>query len=267
MSDEPDKYPVSSDFAPGVTIHHRDEMDELQRSLREVEGVTALVYDQVCATEKRRRRKRGKMIDPARRAFINELVCEGCGDCSVASNCVSIEPLETEFGRKRQVNQSSCNKDLSCVGGFCPSFVTVEGGSLHNSLATPAIGPERDHLVADLAEPAAPSLEHPWNIVVTGVGGTGVVTIGALIGIAAHIEGKACTVLDKVGAAQKKRRGAVSDQGRGEPRPTARAQRRRPTRQSAAGLRSGGRRRARGAREGRRRGYACGDQRLRYAGR
>ena len=203
VSDEPDKYPVASEFAPGVTIHHRDEMDELQRSLREVEGVTALVYDQVCATEKRRRRKRGKMIDPARRAFINELVCEGCGDCSVASNCVSIEPLETEFGRKRQVNQSSCNKDLSCVDGFCPSFVTVEGGSLRNSLATPAIGPERDHLVADLADPTAPSLERPWNIVVTGVGGTGVVTIGALIGIAAHIEGKACTVLDKVGAAQK----------------------------------------------------------------
>ena len=203
VSDEPDKYPVASEFAPGVTIHHRDEMDELQRSVREVEGVTALVYDQVCATEKRRRRKRGKMIDPARRAFINELVCEGCGDCSVASNCVSIEPLETEFGRKRQVNQSSCNKDLSCVDGFCPSFVTVEGGSLRNSLATPAIGPERDHLVADLADPTAPSLERPWNIVVTGVGGTGVVTIGALIGIAAHIEGKACTVLDKVGAAQK----------------------------------------------------------------
>ena len=203
VSDEPDKYPVASGFAPGVTIHHREALDEVQRSLREIEGVTALVYDQVCATEKRRRRKRGKMVDPPRRAFINELVCEGCGDCSTASNCVSIEPLETEFGRKRQVNQSTCNKDLSCIDGFCPSFVTVEGGALRNSLANPATGPDRDHLIADLIEPVAPSLERPWNIVVTGVGGTGVVTIGALIGMAAHLEGKACTVLDKVGASQK----------------------------------------------------------------
>ncbi len=210
VTDEPDKYPVGSGFAPGTKIYHRDDLDTVQRDLREIGGVTVLVYDQVCATEKRRRRKRGKMIDPPRRAFINDLVCEGCGDCSVASNCVSVEPLETEFGRKRQINQSSCNKDMSCVNGFCPSFVTVEGGDLRGKAKAKTIDPERDALLATLTEPERPALDEPYNIMVTGVGGTGVVTVGALIGMAAHIEGKGCSVLDKVGAAQKN--GAVFSQ-------------------------------------------------------
>ena len=127
VSDEPDKY-SPAEMAPGTQFRHRDYLDEVQRHLREVEGATAIIYDQTCAAEKRRRRKRGTMVDPDRRVFINPLVCEGCGDCSVQSNCIAIEPLETEFGRKRQINQSSCNKDFSCVKGFCPSFVTIEGG-------------------------------------------------------------------------------------------------------------------------------------------
>jgi len=203
VTDEPDKYPVGSEFAPGTKIYHRDDLDSVQRDLREIGGVTVLVYDQVCATEKRRRRKRGKMIDPPRRAFINDLVCEGCGDCSVASNCVSVEPLETEFGRKRQINQSTCNKDMSCVNGFCPSFVTVEGGDLRAKAKTRTIDADRDALLANLTEPARPALDEPYNIMVTGVGGTGVVTVGALIGMAAHIEGRGCSVLDKTGLAQK----------------------------------------------------------------
>jgi indolepyruvate ferredoxin oxidoreductase len=210
VTDEPDKYPVGSDFAPGTKIYHREDLDSVQRDLREIGGVTVLVYDQVCATEKRRRRKRGKMIDPPRRAFINDLVCEGCGDCSVASNCVSVEPLETEFGRKRQINQSSCNKDMSCVNGFCPSFVTVESGELRGKIKARTIDGERDSLLATLTEPERPALDAPYNIMVTGVGGTGVVTVGALIGMAAHIEGRGCSVLDKVGAAQKN--GAVFSQ-------------------------------------------------------
>ncbi|MDO9218064.1 MAG: thiamine pyrophosphate-dependent enzyme, partial [Lacisediminimonas sp.] len=130
VTDEPDKYPAGTDWAPGVTVRHRSELDLVQRELRECPGTSAMIYDQTCASEKRRRRKRDAYPDPARRAVINELVCEGCGDCSVQSNCLSVEPLETEFGRKRQINQSSCNKDFSCVNGFCPSFVTVEGGSM-----------------------------------------------------------------------------------------------------------------------------------------
>ena len=125
VTDEPDKYPLGADFAPGVTIHHRDELDAVQRELREIPGVTVLIYDQTCAAEKRRRRKRGTFPDPAKRVFINDAVCEGCGDCSDKSNCVSVKPLETEFGRKRQIDQSTCNKDFSCLNGFCPSFVTV----------------------------------------------------------------------------------------------------------------------------------------------
>jgi indolepyruvate ferredoxin oxidoreductase len=130
VTDEPDKYPAATNWAPGVTIRHRSELDAVQREMREVKGVSAIIYDQTCASEKRRRRKRNAFPDPAKRAVINEAVCEGCGDCSVKSNCLSVEPLETEFGRKRQINQSSCNKDFSCVTGFCPSFVTVEGGQL-----------------------------------------------------------------------------------------------------------------------------------------
>ena len=202
VSDEPEKYSVGTDFAPGTTIHHRDTLDELQRELREWQGVSTLVYDQTCANEKRRRRKRGTMIDPAKRAFINDAVCEGCGDCSTTSNCVSVEPLETEFGRKRIINQSTCNKDMSCTKGFCPSFVTILGGDIRQPKRETA--PSTSHpLVTSLPTPELPLLDRPTEILVAGIGGTGVVTIGALIGMAAHLEGKGCSVLDMVGIAQK----------------------------------------------------------------
>jgi indolepyruvate ferredoxin oxidoreductase len=196
VSDEPDKYP-SGYFAPDVTIHHRDAMDRVQRELRDTPGCTVLLYDQTCAAEKRRRRKRGKLPDPAKRVVINELVCEGCGDCGVKSNCVSVAPVETEFGRKRTIDQSSCNKDYSCVNGFCPSFVTVEGGSLRKPKKA-----EAGDFPA-LPDPTPASAAEPYGILVTGIGGTGVVTIGALLGMAAHIEGKGCSVLDMTGLAQK----------------------------------------------------------------
>ena len=199
VSDEPDKYPSGAGFAQGVSIHHRDDLDKVQRELREVKGVTALIYDQTCAAEKRRRRKRGTFPDPDKRVFINELVCEGCGDCSVQSNCLSVTPVETEFGRKRAIDQSSCNKDFSCVKGFCPSFVTVHGGKVRKSKAA---GVDAGTF-ANLPEPKLPTLDAPYGILVTGVGGTGVVTIGALVGMAAHIEGKGCTVLDMTGLSQK----------------------------------------------------------------
>ena len=202
VSDEPEKYSVGTNFAPGTTVHHRDELDAIQKELREWSGVSTLIYDQTCASEKRRRRKRGTMIDPPKRAFINEAVCEGCGDCSTASNCVSVEPLETEFGRKRAINQSTCNKDISCVKGFCPSFVTINGGDLKRPSPTAGVT-ATDPLVSDLPEPELPILNRPAQILVTGVGGTGVVTVGALIGMAAHLEGKGCSVLDIMGAAQK----------------------------------------------------------------
>ena len=197
VTDEPDKYPLGTDFAPGVTIHHRDELDAVQRTLREIPGVTVLVYDQTCASEKRRRRKRGTFPDPDKRVLINELVCEGCGDCGVKSNCVSVVPVETEFGRKRAIDQSSCNKDFSCVNGFCPSFVTVEGGKLKKRRGKGEVP------FAVLPEPALPPLDRPYGILVTGIGGTGVVTIGALLGMAAHIEEKGIAVLDQIGLAQK----------------------------------------------------------------
>jgi indolepyruvate ferredoxin oxidoreductase len=197
-SDEPEKYAAEKGFAPGVSVHHRDELVTVQRELAKVPGVSVLIYDQTCAAEKRRRRKRNKYPDPPKRMFINEAVCEGCGDCSRASNCISVEPLETEFGRKRQINQSSCNKDYSCNKGFCPSFVTVNNATLRKREASsyPAS-------YAGLPEPAPVSLAQPHNTVVTGIGGTGVVTIGALIGMAAHIENKGCSVLDSIGLAQK----------------------------------------------------------------
>ena len=198
VSDEPDKYPTRATFAPGVTFHHRRELDAVQRELREFKGVSVILYDQTCATEKRRRRKRGKMVDPAKRAFINPAVCEGCGDCSVKSNCLSVLPLETELGRKREIDQSACNKDFSCLEGFCPSFVTVHGGSLRNPEAV-GLGA----LFIALPEPKQPDLSRPWNILLPGVGGSGVTTVGALLGMAAHIEGKGCTVLDQAGLAQK----------------------------------------------------------------
>ena len=196
VSDEPEKYP-SGYFAPDIAIHHRDAMDRVQRELRDTPGCTVLLYDQTCAAEKRRRRKRGKYPDPAKRVVINELVCEGCGDCGVKSNCVSVAPVETEFGRKRTIDQSSCNKDYSCVNGFCPSFVTVEGGSLRKPKKA-----EAGDFPA-LPDPMPASAAEPYGILVTGIGGTGVVTIGALLGMAAHIEGKGCSVLDMTGLAQK----------------------------------------------------------------
>jgi indolepyruvate ferredoxin oxidoreductase len=202
VTDEPDKYPVGTEFAPGVTVRHRDELDAVQRELREIPGVTVLVYDQTCAAEKRRRRKRGTFPDPQVRAFINDAVCEGCGDCSVQSNCVSVEPLETEFGRKRLINQSSCNKDYSCIKGFCPSFVTVHGGRLRRARVAPARTASAAELDAAPA-PALPGLDEPYDILITGIGGTGVVTIGALLGMAAHIEGRGVSVLDMAGLAQK----------------------------------------------------------------
>ena len=199
VTDEPEKYGARSGLAPGTTVHHRRELDAVQRTLRDVAGVTVLVYDQTCAAEKRRRRKRGKFPDPPRRAFINPAVCEGCGDCGVKSNCVAVVPLETEFGRKRAIDQSSCNKDFSCVEGFCPSFVTVHGGRLRKGA-----GVSRDRAaLPEPAEPTLPALDRPYEIIVTGVGGTGVITIGALLGMAAHLESKGCSVLDQTGLAQK----------------------------------------------------------------
>ena len=198
VADDPDKYPSSFGLPAHTPIHHRDQLDEVQRELREIPGVTVIIYDQVCAAEKRRRRKRGLMADPPKRVFINEEVCEGCGDCSKKSNCLSVVPVETEFGRKREIDQSSCNKDMSCLDGFCPSFVTVHGGQLKKSTAGSAaaeFGP--------LPVPVLPALDHPYGILVTGVGGTGVVTIGALLGMAAHLEGKGVSVLDMTGLAQK----------------------------------------------------------------
>ena len=201
VTDEPDKYPIGTDFAPGATIHHRDALDLVQRELREWPGVSVLIYDQVCAAEKRRRRKRGKMPDPPRRMFINNRVCEGCGDCNDKSNCLSVIPIETEFGRKRAIDQSSCNKDYSCLEGFCPSFVSVTGGTPRRALARAEVPA---HL-ADLPDPTPAAIPEggSYGILVTGVGGTGVVTIGALIGMAAHLEGRGCAVVDQLGMAQK----------------------------------------------------------------
>ncbi|MCC7113074.1 MAG: indolepyruvate ferredoxin oxidoreductase family protein, partial [Burkholderiales bacterium] len=197
VTDEPDKYP-SGYFADTIGIHHRTELDRVQRELRDTEGTTVLIYDQTCAAEKRRRRKRGKFPDPQKRVVINELVCEGCGDCGVQSNCVSVAPVETEFGRKRTIDQSTCNKDYSCVNGFCPSFVTVEGGHLRKPGKAEALD------FTTLPDPpAASSLAEPYGILVTGIGGTGVVTIGALLGMAAHLEGRGVSVLDMAGLAQK----------------------------------------------------------------
>jgi indolepyruvate ferredoxin oxidoreductase len=183
-------------------VRHRDELDDIQREFREMSGTTVIIYDQTCATEKRRRRKRGTAVDPAKRVVINELVCEGCGDCGVQSNCLSVEPLETEFGRKRTINQSSCNKDMSCLKGFCPSFVTVEGGQLKKKSKSKAATPAE---MGPAARPAVPSLVGGgvWGIVVAGVGGTGVITIGQLLGMAAHIEGKGIVTQDAAGLAQK----------------------------------------------------------------
>ncbi len=191
-------------FPHGTTFHHRDELDEVQKKLRKVKGTSVMIYDQTCATEKRRLRKRGKYPDPDERMYINELVCEGCGDCGVQSNCIAIEPVETEFGRKRRINQSSCNKDYSCVKGFCPSFVTVKGGKPKKMKSEGVAGASNEEeLFANLPAPQMPNLDRPFSVLVTGIGGTGVVTIGALLGMAAHLEEKGVSCLDVVGLAQK----------------------------------------------------------------
>lgn len=208
VSDEPDKYPSDEVFPEGTTIHHRDELDAVQTGMREIKGVSVLIYDQTCAAEKRRRRKRGLFPDPPKRVLINELVCEGCGDCGVQSNCVAVLPVETEFGRKRAIDQSACNKDFSCLKGFCPSFVTVHGGELRKNFSK-----DQQDLIQppgpdSLPEPAPRDLEQPFSMVITGIGGTGVVTLGALIGMAGHLENKGVGIIDMAGLAQKG--GAVS---------------------------------------------------------
>ncbi len=201
VTDEPEKYGGLSDFPPGATLHHRDDLDQVQREMREIEGTTAIIYDQTCAAEKRRRRKRGKLADPDKRVFINEAVCEGCGDCGVKSNCVAILPLETELGRKRQIDQSACNKDFSCLKGFCPSFVTVHGAKPRKP---DSIGAETvDAATAGLPEPRLPALDHPYSLLVTGIGGTGVVTVSAVLGEAAYLDGKGFGGIDMTGLAQK----------------------------------------------------------------
>jgi indolepyruvate ferredoxin oxidoreductase len=195
LSEAPERY-AESELPAGTPLRHRDDLDEIQREFREIEGVTAIIYDQTCAAEKRRRRKRGLMVDPPKRVFINQEVCEGCGDCGTQSNCLSVTPIETAMGRKRAIDQSSCNKDFSCLKGFCPSFVTVEGGRLRKPKPVEA---------SDIAlpEPTLPKLDRPYGILITGIGGTGVVTIGQLLGMAAHLEGKGVSVMDLTGLAQK----------------------------------------------------------------
>src|SRR5579862_7106637 len=203
VTDEPEKYPAGVNWAPGVTVRHRDDLDAVQRELRALPGVSALIYDQTCASEKRRRRKRNEFPDPAKRAVINEMVCEGCGDCSSKSNCLSVEPLETEYGRKRTINQSTCNKDYSCVKGFCPSFVTVEGGKLKKGRLSNAADAKAGDDFPAMPEPQIPGLQDQFGVLITGIGGTGVITIGQILGMAAHLEGKGVSVLDMSGLAQK----------------------------------------------------------------
>jgi indolepyruvate ferredoxin oxidoreductase len=241
VTDEPGKYPKGTEWPKGITIHHRDDLDAVQRALAQIPGCTVLIYDQTCAAEKRRRRKRRQFPDPDKRVVINERVCEGCGDCGVQSNCVSVQPLETEFGRKRTIDQSSCNKDFSCVKGFCPSFVTVEGAQLKKGKAVADTLPWRGRVGAPsapgwgdesftpsrsaartglpppgggenkaergeteaLLEPHIPEIAQTYNIIITGVGGTGIVTVGAILGMAAHLEGKGVGLIDMAGLAQK----------------------------------------------------------------
>jgi indolepyruvate ferredoxin oxidoreductase len=200
VTDEPEKYAGRAQFPAGATIHHRDDLDAVQRELRDVKGVSVLLYDQTCAAEKRRRRKRGTFPDPDKRVIINELVCEGCGDCGVASNCVSVQPVETEFGRKRRIDQSSCNKDFSCVNGFCPSFVTVHGAKIRKAEGVAG----RSDPLDGVPEPTLfPLGQQGWSSIIDGIGGTGVVTVGAVLGMAAHLEGKGCGMIDMAGLAQK----------------------------------------------------------------
>jgi indolepyruvate ferredoxin oxidoreductase len=198
VTDEPQKYGRDTRWPAGLTVHHRDDLMSVQEELAKVPGVTVLIYDQTCAAEKRRRRKRHTYPDPDKRVVINELVCEGCGDCGVQSNCVSVQPLETEWGRKRTIDQSSCNKDFSCVKGFCPSFVTVAGAKPKRAAAIAGSA-----MSTDLPDPKLPAIDQTYGIIVTGIGGTGIVTVGAILGMAAHLEGKGVGVLDMAGLAQK----------------------------------------------------------------
>ncbi len=199
VTDEPGKYAGHGvAFPAGTSIDHRDDLDSVQKELAGVPGVSVLIYDQTCAAEKRRRRKRGTFPDPVKRVIINEAVCEGCGDCGVVSNCVSVQPLETEFGRKRTIDQSSCNKDFSCVKGFCPSFVTVHGAEPKKGQA---MAVEAD--ISRLPDPILPTIEHTYNVLIEGVGGTGIVTVGAILGMACHLEKKGVGLIDMAGLAQK----------------------------------------------------------------
>ncbi|MCC2658375.1 MAG: pyruvate ferredoxin/flavodoxin oxidoreductase [Panacagrimonas sp.] len=216
VSDDPSRWERAAGIADGVAIRHRDELDTVQRQLREAGGVTAIIYEQTCAAEKRRRRKKKQLAESTRRLFINPRVCEGCGDCSVQSSCIAVEPLDTDFGRKRRINQSSCNTDLSCVKGFCPSFVEVDAPVLRKP--DPArLEPIESELFAGLPAPDPRPGDGVCNLYVAGVGGTGVLTIGALIGSAAYFDGKQASVLDFTGMAQKN--GAVVSQVRIAPRP------------------------------------------------
>ena len=201
VSDAPEKFGSKADFAAGTTIHHRDDLDLVQRELREVEGVSILIYDQTCAAEKRRRRKRSQYPDPAKRLYINERVCENCGDCGQQSNCVSVLPVETEYGRKRAIDQSACNKDYSCNRGFCPSFVTVLGGRPRRGRGGADVPAALEALPAP-DQPAIPE-DGSFAVLIGGVGGSGVVTIGALLGMAAHMDGKGASIVDQLGFAQK----------------------------------------------------------------
>jgi indolepyruvate ferredoxin oxidoreductase len=200
VSEDPSRF-SPRDLPPGIRVLHRDLLDQVQRELRELKGTTAIVYEQTCANEKRRRRKRGDYPNPDKRLYINPAVCEGCGDCSVQSNCLSVTPIETEFGRKRAIDQSTCNKDYSCIKGFCPSFVTVEGGALAKRTFDDAALAD---MAAKLPQPAVRDVSQvPQALLVTGIGGTGVLTVGAVLAMAAHLEGKAAKVLDQTGMAQK----------------------------------------------------------------
>ena len=198
VTDEPEKYPSNAKWPVGTTVHHRSELIPVQEDLAKVSGVSVMIYDQTCATEKRRRRKRGTFPDPDKRVVINELVCEGCGDCGVKSNCVAVGAVDTEFGRKRQIEQSSCNKDFSCINGFCPSFVTVHGAKIKQGKGAVVSKSSVDVPMPEIAE-----IDGTYGAIITGVGGTGVVTIGAIIGMAAHLEGKGCGIIDMAGLAQK----------------------------------------------------------------
>ena len=222
VTDEPWKYPTDTDWPPGITVHHRDELMAVQTGLADVPGVSVLIYDQTCAAEKRRRRKRGEFPDPDKRVVINELVCEGCGDCGVQSNCVSVQPLETEWGRKRTIDQSSCNKDFSCLNGFCPSFVTVEGAKLKRGKGVDAPADCRR-----CPSRRSPRSAQTYSIIVTGVGGTGIVTIGGVLGMAAHLEGKGVGIIDRPASRRRAARSTATSASPGSPRISTRSASRR----------------------------------------